>query len=282
MTEHERGTSTPRRSAGRLRHAVAALIAIVGAYLIVAYIVLPALWSHYEHQPGLAAKPMVTRTAQDIPGDAMNVGLVGTKEEVIRAMLVAGWHPADPITFDSSIGIVDSVLLSRPDPDAPVSTLYYEGRKQDLAFEKPVGESARQRHHVRLWLVLERGLEGRPVWLGAATFDESVGVSHYTGQVTHHIGPDIDAERDLIIFDLTAAHMLTTTYQVSGVGPTWLAFNGGGDRYYTDGEIGFGVIAVGDVPQSAPPVALPNPAVVDFKNQLWSSVTNALSANIGR
>jgi hypothetical protein len=132
---------------------------------------------------------------------------------------------------------------------------------------------------VRFWLVLEKGMEGRPVWLGAASFDRSVGVSHDTGQITHHIGPDIDAERYLIIYDLTAAHMLTTTYQVSGIGPTWLAFNGGGDRYYTDGEIGFGVIAAGAVPQTAPPVALPNPAVVDFKDTLWSAVGNVLPSD---
>jgi hypothetical protein len=259
----------------RLRRIGAVAIAVLGVYLIAAYIILPALWSHYEHQPGLAAKPMVTRTAQGIPGDAINVGLVGAKEDVIRAMHAAGWHPADPITFESSVGIVDSVLLRRPDPDAPVSSLYYEGRKQDLAFEKPVGVSARQRHHVRYWLVLEKGLEGRPVFLGAATFDDNVGVSHYTGQITHHTGPDIDAERDLIIADLTKAGMLTTTYEVSGVGPTLLAFNGGGDRYYTDGEIGFGVLTIGAVPQAAPPTQLPSPALVQFKDTLWGAIDPA-------
>lgn len=244
----------------------------MGAYLILAYILLPAFWSHHEHQPGLANLPMVTRTAQDIPGDAMNVGLVGVREELIRAFAAAGWYPADPITFDSSVGIIDSVLLHRPDPEAPVSSLYYEGRRQDLAFEKPVGTSARQRHHVRFWLVLEQGMEGRPVYLGAATFDDSVGVSRYTGQITHHTGPDIDAERDLIIADLTAAGMLTTTYQVSGIGPTLLAFNGGGDRYTTDGEIDFGVISIGAVRQNAAPIALPSPAVTEFKDRLWTAV----------
>ena len=67
-----------------------------------------------------------------------------------------------------------------------------------LAFEKPDGRSADKRHHVRLWLVLEKGTDGRPLWLGSVTFDRGgVGLSHDTGQVTHHIGPDIDAERDL-------------------------------------------------------------------------------------
>ena len=31
---------------------------------------------------------------------------------------------------------------------------------------------------------------------GGATFDERVGLSHTTGQITHHIAPDVDTERD--------------------------------------------------------------------------------------
>src|SRR6266478_6306126 len=60
------------------------------AYLMLAYVILPAWWSHHEHEPGLASLPMVTRTADGIPGDALNVGLVGSKEDVLRAMHAAG------------------------------------------------------------------------------------------------------------------------------------------------------------------------------------------------
>ena len=77
-------------------------------------------------------------------------------------------------------------------------------------------------HHVRFWQVLEKGTDGRPVWLGAVTYDRGVGLSRYTGQVTHHIGPDIDAERDLLMRDLTVAGMLDAVFQISGVGPTLL------------------------------------------------------------
>jgi hypothetical protein len=40
--------------------------------------------------------------------------------------------------------------------------------------------------------LLKEGDEARPVWLGSATFDRDVGFSRYTGQVTHHIAPDIE------------------------------------------------------------------------------------------
>jgi hypothetical protein len=100
----------------------------------------------------MAFLPMVTRTSSSIPGDALNVGLVGSKEDVLRAMHAAGWFPADPITLRSSIEIVGSVVLDRPYRDAPVSSLYYDGKKEQLAFEKPDRGSADKRHHVRLSL----------------------------------------------------------------------------------------------------------------------------------
>ena len=92
---------------------------------------------------------MVTRTAQGIPGDPINVGLVGAKADVLCAMHAAAWYPADPITFRSSVEIIGSVVLDRPYRDAPVSSLFYDGRREDLAFEKPDGTSADRRQHVR-------------------------------------------------------------------------------------------------------------------------------------
>ena len=166
---------------------------IVIGYTALAYLLLPLFWTHYEHQRGLADLPMVTRTAQGIPGDPMNVGLVGDTADVVCAMHAAGWYPADPITLKSSIEVIGSVLLDRPYRDAPVSNLYYLGRREDLAFEKPIGQNADRRDHVRYWKVLDQGEERRPVWLGAATEDRGVGVSKYTVAVTHHISADLDA-----------------------------------------------------------------------------------------
>ena len=123
-------------------------------------------------------------------------------------MLAAGWHPADPITLRTSLRIAESVVLHRPDPDAPVSALYLFGRKQDLAFEQDVGGSADERHHVRWWRVDTEDVDGRPLWIGDAAFDRGAGISHRTGQITHHIAPDIDAERDYLMAGLAQAGRL--------------------------------------------------------------------------
>ena len=256
------------------------VMGVLVTYLLLAYLLLPALWSHHEHEPGLASLPMVTRTADGIPGDALNVGLVGGKDDVFRAMHAAGWYPASPITLRTSIEIVGSVVLDRPYHDAPVSPLFYQGKKEEFAFEKPDGRSADRRHHVRFWMVLEKGADGRPVWLGSVTFDRGVGLSHDTGQVTHHIAPDIDAERDLLMHDLGDAGMVQNFFQISGTGPTFFARNGEGDPYYTDGEIDVATLVVDGVRQTAPPVTLPAPPIIALKDQIWRGVSQALAQNL--
>src|SRR2546422_9519511 len=77
-------------------------------------------------------------------------------------------------------------------------------------------------------------------------------VSHTSGQITHHIGADIDAERDTLMDDLKSAGWLTALYDVTGVGPTVNGRNGGGDRYFTDGELTVGVLGTGGVRRDGP------------------------------
>jgi LssY C-terminus len=240
-----------KRVSGRRRwvaRSLAALAGLVAVYLLTAYLIVPLLWTEHErgHHPALDTAPRVTTNADGIPGDPINVGLVGSQPELVGAMLAAGWKPADPITLRSSLAIAGSVLLDRPDPDAPISSLYLFGRKQDLAFEREVGSSADRRHHVRWWKSDQPDAEGRPLWLGDASFDVGSGVSHLTGQITHHIAPDIDAERDALIADLAKAGQLDSQYEWPGVGATQDGRNAGGDRYATDGLMTVGALKPAD------------------------------------
>jgi hypothetical protein len=214
------------------------------AYVAIAYLVAPELWTLRNFLHGPLPAEMVTRTPQGIAGDPINVGLVGTKAEIIQAFGVAKWDAADAVTLKTAIEIGESVVFDHPYPDAPVSRLLFEGRPQDLAFEKPVGSSADQRHHVRLWQTTDAGDDGRPLWLGSASFDRGVGLSHDTGAITHHIGPDIDNERDFLIGDLNAAALLASTTEIPGIGATRTGRNGGGDPYFTDGMAVIGVLKV--------------------------------------
>jgi len=80
----------PHHPHARLERFLVVAFGFICAYTLLAYLALPALWSHHEHQRGLADLPMVTRTAQGIPGDPINVGLIGDKREVLCAMQAAG------------------------------------------------------------------------------------------------------------------------------------------------------------------------------------------------
>ena len=265
--------SNQHKSFSRLRW-IKPTLAISGGLVLgygaVAYLVLPAIWNHYEHNPTLATSPKVTRTTEDLPGDPINLGLVGTKDEVIHALLLAGWYPADPITIKTSLGIARSVLFKRAYPTAPVSHLYFFDRSQDLVFEQPAGSSASQRHHVRFWQSPNVDANsGRPLWVGSATFDKSSGFSHLTGKITHHIAADIDAERNTTIATLARVKQVISLYQVTGVGATFQGYNGGGDWYYTDGEMTIGILSTGNLPIDNSPIKAPNPPAIKIKHQIW-------------
>ena len=247
-------------------------LAVLAVYYVLAYWVLPALWTHYEHHPKLAGAPKITYTKEGIPGDPLNIGLVGSQEDVIHSMVAAGWLPADPITFRTSMHITTSALFGKAYPTAPVSNLYLYSRIEDLAFEQAVPGNTRERNHVRFWRSDELGKEGKPFWIGAATFDRSVGVSHLTGEITHHIDPDLDAERDKLIKDLMDHGQCVTQYQVTGIGGDFYGHNGGGDPYYSDGEMSVGELTVSGSVNQGPVTQLANPVAVKAKNGIWAGI----------
>ncbi len=178
------------------------LLAIAALYFLIAYLILPRLWKRHERHLGVMKKsPRVTQTSSDIPGDPLNIALVGTEED---------------------------------------SNLYLFGRKEDLAFEKPVGGSPKERHHVRFWH-MEKSYDDRPAWIGSAAYDIGVELSRTTGQVTHHISPNIDAERDLLVADVSKAVPAQVQW-LDSFHQELRGRNGGGDPWQTDGRLAIVVL----------------------------------------
>lgn len=251
--------------------AVVAAIAI-GVVTFATHVVGPALFTHYDRFRELANVPKLTRNRKGADGDPVNIAIVANSDsELSTAFRRAGWVEAQPVTRRSSIGIAKSVLLGRPDSAAPVSPLFLFGRQQDHAFEREVGASASRRHHLRLWRVANIDYHGRPVWIGDASFDERAGISHRGPHPTHHIDPDIDAERDAIESALAWASQVVERFHVTGYGLRVDAHNAEGDRIDTDGEMLVVVLSPGNAPHS-PPALEPDPWLVALKQRFWAAM----------
>lgn len=223
------------------------IVGIIGMLLlwgILAYIIAPILWKTYsQRHPAMDDVPGITVTGSGIPGDPLNVSLIGSKTELMRIMVAAKWYPADPLSFKSCLEIAEATILKRPYDAAPVSSLYLFGRKEDFAFEQPVGNNPRERHHVRFWKTEKVDTDGRPIWIGSAVFDKHVGFSETTGQITHITGENVDSERDFLFQCLQMTGNLNEQYQIDGFHKVLSGRNGGGDPWKTDGCLFVGVIA---------------------------------------
>jgi hypothetical protein len=226
--------ATDRRLVGLCLYGV--LLALIG-YYVLAYLVLPNLWQLVERRhPALQGLATHAVTVDGIPGDPINIACVGSEASLQRVLLADGWVPADPITFESSLRIAADSMVHRPYDTAPVSSLYYWGHKQDLGFEQVIGGDPRRRHHVRFWKSGSLDAQGRPLWVGAATLDTRAGISHRTGQITHHIDAAVDRERDLLLSQLGTQPGAQIDW-ISPFQPARSGRNGGGDAYITDGRL---------------------------------------------
>jgi hypothetical protein len=237
---------SPLRRKRRISQVAQFVFVAATVYLLFACFLLPLSWGgSAKGHPALDDVPRITHTARGIPGDPLNVAFVGSLEELHLALLESGWFPADPVTLKTSLRIAAGTIFHRTYVDAPVSKLVVWGRRQDLAFEQPAGKDPRRRHHVRFWRAETLDNHGRPLWIGAATFDTRVGLSHTkTPQITHHIDPEIDRERDKLVNDILRSGNLSTVFWVDGFQEKLQGKNGGGDPYRTDGRLEIGVLTV--------------------------------------
>ncbi len=208
-------------------------IVLLLTYTVFAYIIIPTLIRILRIFDKPNHIPLYAITPDGWPSDPVNIAVIASsREQLISSMERAGWHTADEPTLKNSIKAGYAMLFNRPYPEAPFSQLYLFGRPFDIGFEKPANsnQSPRSRHHVRFWLLEEPedakhfphfdfwhtkvkhllGLE-KQIWIGAAIKDTNIfGIRWRSGSITHQISVDIDAERDLIISDLSSVRQIRT------------------------------------------------------------------------
>ncbi len=69
------------------------------------------------------------------------------------------------------------------------------------------------------------------MWVATASFDRGIGLGAATGLPTHHIDPNVDAERAYILQSLKVAqpHLVQVVEAQQG-------YNTAGDGFFTDGR----------------------------------------------
>jgi LssY C-terminus len=180
--------------------------------------------------------PLTTFNREGHAGDPLNMQVVGSNGQLGASFAAAGWYRADEIDFVTSTRISVDSVMGRAYSTAPVSNLYLFGRKEDYAFERP-GPNVRERDHIRFWNTGQVGPDGRAIWIGSATKDVKVELSHTNHLPTHGISPDLDAERALVLSELAQSGYVVTEGERPGFGKETRGENGGGDPYYTDGQV---------------------------------------------
>lgn len=220
------------------RHLAISLIAL---WIMSAYLVLPRVHRILSKVYLPAYFVGRTRTPDGLLGDPVNLAINGSRRALIKSMEKAGWEQADRRTIKTSVRIVMSAILGKSYPNAPVSDLYVFGNRQDLVFQIQHEGNPRKRHHVRFWRVPRNWrLPGgyRVDWLGAATFDDAVGISLFTWQITHSIDANVDQERDFLIESLQSVNMLKSSTRIDHYFDPYKSRNGvNGSHIVTDGSL---------------------------------------------
>src|SRR5262249_56809048 len=106
-------------------------LALEAIYGLAAYIVLPRIVRMGLKILQRKRVPRYTITGDGLPGDPVNLVLIGTLEQLHAAFATAGWSKADRLGLKSSWNMVRAFILNLPYPTAPFSTLYLFGPRQD-------------------------------------------------------------------------------------------------------------------------------------------------------
>ena len=170
-------------------------------------------------------------------GDPINLVIIGDFKDIAAAFARRGWLPAEETYATAAWKTIKSFLFGSRYRYSPVSPLYFYGRHQDFARQKP-RHNIHERNHLRLWYSPLR-YQGKPVFVGQVSRDIGVRFTFKARPpVTHKIDPDIDEARHALVEDLIFSQMLAKVGWVKGVGPARPSKprnNLTGDPYFTDG-----------------------------------------------
>ncbi len=203
----------------RLEERLPFFVAAGLTYFISAYMILPWLVQFFLLITRRGQIPRFTKSNDGLTVDPVNLVLLGTECQLKSVFKKIGWSKADEITLKTTIKMIDRFIRNKPYKTAPFSPLFLFGRKQDIGFQKDIGDSPRKRHHIRFWGTdknkvvdpfevnywtkkQEFDCNKSMVWIGAGSMDVGFGLTRLTYKISHRVDYDVDRERDFIIREL--------------------------------------------------------------------------------
>ncbi len=237
-------------------------LALLVTYVFTAYVFVPAGIRVYRLFFLPTHIPLYCVTPDGFASDPINVGIIGTRVQIIKAMKAAGWSMPEQKTPAVLWRVLKALVKRRPYPTTPFSYLYLFGRKQDLGFALPIEGSPTHRHHVRFWGChfdgpqdfhehvrfwnrLQRPRkagDNRQLWVGAISKDVGLIPIRHNAQITHKVDPDTDAEREIIIKSLKASGNVTSIQTVKVGAPYELRNRTIGGILRADGKMSIAVL----------------------------------------
>lgn len=205
------------------------VFSVLVTYILGAYVLVPALIRLFRILRPPKHLPLYCVTPDGFASDPLNIGVIATRRQLITVMEQAGWNLADPHSSPNVIRVILTVIFGGEYRNAPVSSLYLFGRKQDIAFTIPIEGDATSRHHVRFWATTYEPKERLSIrsihwhhrkthvygddllWVGAASLDVGLAFIRHNLQISHMIDPDTNQERELIVNQLEAQKLVKKT-----------------------------------------------------------------------
>jgi len=222
------------------------LLGLGGTYLVYNDLHLPSPPVVTPQAPQVIAESAVVPEVEDdlphytegifgAPQEPASLVFVGSRGDLEAAFRAADWTEAAPFGLGSTVGGFAAAISGQADAAGPVTPSFLGDEPNALAFNLPLGHTFAQRHHIRLWPTGVETSTGRPIWEATASLDQGFELSPNTGFPTHHIDPNIDAERTFVVTSLSAAGKINGQQTIQLVPPEQ-GHNFGGDPFFTDGQ----------------------------------------------
>lgn len=171
------------------------------------------------------------------PGDMVNFLILGDEDQMKNTFTTAGW-----VTVDADVkGTILAGFIASMSKESyltmPMSQLYLFGRPQDYgwAHAEPIKVVA-SRNHLRIWKAPVT-VNGRMVWVGAATHDIGFEKDQRNNGLTHKIDPNIDLEKEYVQKTLCSTGLVAEFTHFLPKNPMQEAKTATGGSFHSNGQV---------------------------------------------